>query len=423
MKISRVLIISLLMILQTSLAHALTTMWSLSSAGNTVTANHYISFGQGGAGDASNSKKRMVVAGNMSLRNLSISAAAAPGGGTGAIAYTVIVNGSASLLTCTMTDPATTCTDSTNTINLVRGDTVTLQATTAAGAPTYSSITGYVIKDISNTNRNDFIGCPAAATILSASATNYIGIGSNCSPNATEGGGLIPIIEQVSQFYVYLDGSAGAGASGKSYTVTLRKNQVDTAITCTILETATTCQDTINSITTAPGDILSVKVVPANTPTARYISVGVKLTSSIPGAFVVPSGAASPSVSAVHYSALSGGSTTSASTTTNNQLAPGNLYAMGFYAKATTAAPANGAGVQSWTFNLRDHTNSLTELTGCVISEAATTCSETFREALSASNFAVNYQLTPSGTPTTSTIRYGTLMTFNAPGTTTIKGY
>jgi len=422
MKLSKVFIITLLMLLQTSLAHALTTMWSLSSAGNTVTANHYLSFGQGGGGDASNTKRRMVVAGNMSLRNLSISAATAPGGGTGAIAYTVIVNGSASLLTCTMTDPATTCTDSTNVINLVRGDTVSLQATTAAGAPAYSAITGYVIKDITNTNRNDFVGCPASATIFSTSATNYLGINSSCAPNATEGGGLIPIVAQVSQLYVYLDGSAGAGASGKSYTVTLRKNQVDTAITCVVLETATTCQDTVNSITTAPGDILSLKVVPANTPTARYISAGVKLTSSIPGTFVVPSGAASPSVSAIHYSAFSGGATTTASTTTNNQLLPGNLYAMGFYAKAATA-PGSGAGVQSWTFNLRDHTNSLTDLTGCVISEAATTCSESFREALSASNFAVNYQLTPSGTPVTSTIRYGTVLTFNAPGTTTIKGY
>ncbi len=423
MKINKIFVVTMLLLFKCTMAHALSTMWSFSSSGNTVTANHYLSFGQGGGGDASNTKRRMVVAGDMSLSNLSISAATAPGGGTGAIAYTVIVNGSASLLTCTMTDPATTCTDSSNVINLVRGDTVSLKATTAAGAPTYSAITGYVIKGISNTNRNDFVGCPASATILSASATNYIGINSSCAPNATEGGGLIPIITQVSQFYVHLDGSAGAGASGKSYTVTLRKNQVDTAITCTVLETATTCQDTVNSITTAPGDILSVKVVPTSTPTARYISASVKITSSVPGTFVVPSGAASPSVSAVHYSAFSGGSTTSASTTTNNQLLPDNMYALGFYAKATTAAPANGAGVQSWTFNLRDHTNSLTKLTGCVISEAATTCSESFREALSASDFAINYQLTPSGTPTTSTIRYGTVMTFNAPGTTTIKGY
>jgi collagen triple helix repeat protein len=64
----------------------------------------------------------------------------------------------------------------------------------------------------------------------------------------------------------------GAPGNGKTWTLTLRKNEVDTAISCQITGTATTCADTAHSATFSAGDTIDVKVVPASGPAAKPIS-------------------------------------------------------------------------------------------------------------------------------------------------------
>jgi len=69
--------------------------------------------------------------------------------------------------------------------------------------------------------------------------------------------------------YVRLDGVAGAG---KSYTFAVRINGVDTALTCQIAgATDVAGSDLTNEVEVKRGDLLSVGVTPAGTPTARNL--------------------------------------------------------------------------------------------------------------------------------------------------------
>jgi hypothetical protein len=80
---------------------------------------------------------------------------------------------------------------------------------------------------------------------------------------------IVPVGGTLSNLYVRLDGTPGGASTGKSYTFTVRKNGADTTVTCTILETATTCSDTTNSVTFNAGDRISIKTVASGGPTGR----------------------------------------------------------------------------------------------------------------------------------------------------------
>ncbi len=66
-----------------------------------------------------------------------------------------------------------------------------------------------------------------------------------------------------SNLKIYLQTAPG---SGKSWTFTVRKNGVDTALTLSIADTATSGTDTTHSFTVAAGDKISIKAVPSGTP-------------------------------------------------------------------------------------------------------------------------------------------------------------
>ena len=55
-----------------------------------------------------------------------------------------------------------------------------------------------------------------------------------------------------------------APGAGTTWTYTIRKNSVDTAVTCA-LTTTVSCDDTVNSVPFAKGDVLACKVVETGT--------------------------------------------------------------------------------------------------------------------------------------------------------------
>jgi len=151
---------------------ALESLYSFGTVATAVTANHYIAVNSNSASDASIAKRRLVVAGPMTLSNLNIKMPAGPGVGT-TINYTLYVNGSASTLVAACSEAVATCSDTTHSVSVVRGDVIALKAETGAGAPTYTTVTGYIKKTIDATNRDDYIGGSNTATVLSAGTTNY----------------------------------------------------------------------------------------------------------------------------------------------------------------------------------------------------------------------------------------------------------
>ena len=68
-----------------------------------------------------------------------------------------------------------------------------------------------------------------------------------------------------SDFSVVLDTEPGAG---KSYTFIVRKNGVDTPVTCTISGMDTLGSDLTDSVSFASGDYIVIMVTPSGNPTA-----------------------------------------------------------------------------------------------------------------------------------------------------------
>jgi hypothetical protein len=106
---------------------------------------------------------------------------------------------------------------------------------------------------------------------LSAGAASFVPMFDSLrSPDETAVQQQVPFAGTLSRLHVRLDGTAGASGSGEFYTFTIRLNGSDTAVTCTILETATNCSDSVNTVLFNAGDLLSLGVVPsASNPTTR----------------------------------------------------------------------------------------------------------------------------------------------------------
>ncbi len=71
---------------------------------------------------------------------------------------------------------------------------------------------------------------------------------------------------KASKLVVSLTAAPGAGGSA---TISIRKNGGNTALTCTVSGTATTCTDTVNSVTFNNGDLLSILYTEAGAAASR----------------------------------------------------------------------------------------------------------------------------------------------------------
>jgi hypothetical protein len=105
----------------------------------------------------------------------------------------------------------------------------------------------------------------------------------NSTLNATESAVdvAIPVGGTLSNFDVRLNGAVGAAP--RSYAFNIRINGQDAGNpTCTIPgPTASSCADTLTSVTVAAGDLLSIRVVPSTpAPTARTMRWSARFSAS-----------------------------------------------------------------------------------------------------------------------------------------------
>lgn len=106
------------------------------------------------------------------------------------------------------------------------------------------------------TNTNMGFGTACAA--ITAGTTAYFS--NNGCWSGTEAVASAPVSAPITarNFYIKVGTAPGAG---QTFTVRLRKNAADTNITCTISDTATTCNDTSNTGTFVAGDLAAVRIV------------------------------------------------------------------------------------------------------------------------------------------------------------------
>lgn len=181
-------------------------------------------------------------------------------------AYFLAKNGSASTITATISETATSANDTGHTVSVSAGDSLQAQATPTS-TPTASDA-GLGFRYIPTTTAA-YSFLSSSDVSLSNSAVRYIGITSAAAASATEADVQnITHSQTFSKLQVKLDGAPGTAASGKKYTVTLRVNGVDSALTCDVLDTATTCLAT-GSVVVIDNDLVNFSITPANTPTSR----------------------------------------------------------------------------------------------------------------------------------------------------------
>ena len=345
------------------------------------------------------------------LYNLRIVLNAAPGAGTSYI-FALEVNGTASALTCTIADTATSCSDTTNIKTVIPGDDVAIKLT-VSGTPTARAMRYSLAWDASTAGETILLGNTNGSN-WAAGSTDYAALASipGTSPTGTETSfyTVIPTAGTVKNLYSELD---TAPAAGKTRVFTVRKNGADTAVYCNISGTATSCSTatTTLSFTVAAGDKINVSQVPSGTPTNSAGRFGIVFDSDTAGEFIVPFIGVSQALS-------------TASSDEYTYLAAGGVAARGSIATRMSLGQASGETITldklyflldtapgvatTRTFTVRKNGTATDVL--CTISGTDTTCNDTGSSAVANDDyFEMEEDLT--GSPAASFYRFSTLFT------------
>lgn len=176
---------------------------------------------------------------------------------------TLVKNGSDAALTCTVASSGSTCTDLSNSVSFSAGDKVVLKTTAAGGNATG----GISVRWTPTTTGEAIVAYTNQGNSITNNATRYANLVYRFE--ASEYANIISYTSTVKKLRVDF---TTAPSSGKSYAFTVRKgngvSQSDTSVTCTISNTATSCNDASNTTTLTAGQAIDLKSVPSGTPTA-----------------------------------------------------------------------------------------------------------------------------------------------------------
>jgi len=345
------------------------------------------------------------------------------GAGTQSYVFTLRKNGADTALTCTVSESNTSCTDTTNSVNLVRGDVVTI-STAPSGTPTARTWNGLIRVKINDNDRADAWMRSGANSAVSTSATNYISLfHSVTSATETDAKFVVPQEGYITKLIAYTSATPGAG---KSYAFTIRIDTngttAATALTCTISDSSQTCEDVLNRARILAGDMVSVSVVPSGTPTSAFASVAAVFENNIPGNFILSSnsGASTLSTSAANYIPINGNAAPNSGTTVNYQRMLGGAYIKAYAVNIFTDAD-NGASTQSYALDLYNRTTSTAKAT-CTLSETDNLCRLDDLTKLDVDDAHYEIRSTPSGTPTATALTVGTAWSYFTPTKTSLFG-
>jgi hypothetical protein len=210
------------------------------------------------------------------LSDLYVLLTAAPGGTT-SYDVTIIKNGVATALTANITGASVSGSDNTNTVDFVRGDRICVQFDPTGSFPSASS-PGWSVNCVTAGAQPLLTG---ESSGLSLTATSYLALQAGMGRATEDFDAVIPTDGTISNLLYRTLSNPGAG---KSWTVTLVKNGVDTALTATMTGAPQTAEDVTNVITVVAGDRVHWKIVPANTPAGTgIIKIGAVFTPDVAG--------------------------------------------------------------------------------------------------------------------------------------------
>jgi len=257
----------------------------------------------------------------MTFSGLRIRLAGTSAPGTNAVA--VMKNGSATSLTCTTTFDY--CVDPVNSAAFTAStDTFSIRVT-PANTPTsrvmmWAAIVGTVSPAAGGGTKATYVY--QTACLYSTVSANIYGALDFCdTAQTTEPGfeSVWPIAGNVQNLSAVLGGSPGTGST---VVYSVRVNEAETSVTCSIVAPATSCTDTTNKVAVNAGDRLSMHFNRSvtGTPASVGINIAFEFDSTTLGQSANLSSALVPSTSATSYAPIIGYSTNFASPSTTAQV-------------------------------------------------------------------------------------------------------
>ena len=327
------------------------------------------------------------------LSDLRIELAGAPGAGS-SVSFTVRQDTGAgpvaTALTCTVSGTATDCHDTSNSITVAPGDMLDIEAS-PAGAPVASHV-HYTAKYLSDTANHSMLTGKAED-----GSDTYLALhGAFSSATEFKAETIFPTNGALTSLRVNLSDAPGVGQS-RSFTV--NKNGSPTALSCTILDAATTCSDTVNSATFAAGDtavlVHTKSGAVADTTRIRNATV---FNPSTPGEFIIAMGNEqnTNTASSRYYAVNTGDHNTSGDEGDKDQLAQA-MTIKAIHVEMDTDPDDGGAG-EAYQFTLRQ--NGSDTALHCLVSTGSTTCNGAANVAI-ADDDLLSMQLTPNNSPAT----------------------
>lgn len=217
------------------------------------------------------------------IKSLYIISSAAPGTGND-YAVTLVVNGSPTALTCSLGAAGTAAHDTTHSVSVSAGDTVSLQET-ATGSPSQSIKWGI---SFAPTNDGESVLLFGMQTNASTSTTNYnqpMGMGGAWGTTAPVAA-LMLAATTLKDIYVLLTTAPGGV---KSYAFTVDINSLATLVTTTVTGSAVSNHAVGLSVAVNDDDLSALASIPTATPAVTTVKTGILMFIS-PSVVVADSG-------------------------------------------------------------------------------------------------------------------------------------
>lgn len=208
------------------------------------------------------------------LDKLYVVAQSAPGAARTS-AFSVCLNGTGSCatITCSLTGAGsgagiTTCNDTTHSISVAEGDTISLQSV-PTGTPATDNITAALRFVPATTGQSIVLGTTLGVNVSQANPRYSVMGGQSTTSTEANDLSVAPVALTVKKFRAVQDAAPGGTATR---TFVLRKGtgggQSDQSLTCQITSAITSCSDGGNTVSASVGDLINWKETPANTPAA-----------------------------------------------------------------------------------------------------------------------------------------------------------
>lgn len=199
-----------------------------------------------------NEQAPMPIAGT--FKNLYLVLDQDPGDDPDAYIFTLRINGDDGNLTVTITAPAATGSDTTNTDAVAANDDVNLNAVPQETPGTVQAAFGFTF--VPSTSGRAPVLTGSSGFSLVPGAYNTMGNRLYAAWSGDEDKFVLTSAAQLRNLYCKVDVAPGAT---NSWTFTLRRNEADTTLTVTIADPDTEGSDTTHSESVSAGDLLSMK--------------------------------------------------------------------------------------------------------------------------------------------------------------------